>query len=89
MSGDFMLKLVKFEAEEINLSSLPHDTLLARQDVSLRTANTMLWMANHYKSLGLTQAMKSCAERGVEAVKEYQRITKFLSGNTTAIIQIA
>jgi hypothetical protein len=74
---------------DLDLSKLSYDTLIARQEVSLAQARVMMWMAKHYKSLGLKDGMTYCAERGILCVKEYQRVTAFLDQDKTAELDMA
>ena len=74
---------------QTNLSTLSHEVLVARQEVMLGMANSMMWMAKHYQSLGIVEGMKSCAQRGAECVKEYQRVTNYLNQDKTGLIEMA
>lgn len=81
-------RIRKVVAFKINLSTLPLDILKARQECCLAYAHTMYWMANHYKSLGIIDGMKSCARRGIDSIKEYQRICRYLKEDETKTVVI-
>lgn len=66
---------------KINLSKLSVEVLIARKEVSLQYAHTMLWMAKMYQQQGIVEGMRYCAQRGIESIKEHQRVSAYIERN--------
>lgn len=71
----------------LDLNTLSHETLLARQDVSMRYARTMAMMARIYLNVGSEAAALQSIAEGKKAFAEYQRVTEYLDMDKTQTIQ--